>query len=143
MKHLKRYKLFENNSEKVAQYRQDIKDQVSDILLDIEDDGFVYILAATPTHWKNGLLWESFEVGIIKPMGEYNEFSGMDTVLNFEYSEIKESVIHLISFMKTVGYRVSKTVIYRSGVTPLSIGGEVVDIPNKKDTKTIKLVFEE
>lgn len=141
MRYLKTYN--ESKSEEVSLFRQNLKDQISDILLDIKDDGFECVNVATPTHWKNGLLWESFEVNIFKPKGGvYDELEGLDTVIGFEYSEVKDSVLHLISFMKTVGYRVGKTIIYRSGVTPFSIGGEV-DIPNNKDITTIKLVFEE
>lgn len=136
------YQGVRSKSEEVSLFRQNLKDQVSDILLDIKDDGFEYVHAATPTHWKNGPLWESFEVNIFKPKGEYDELEGLDTVLDFEYSEVKDSILHLISFMKTVGYNVRQTVIYRGGKTPLVINGEV-NIPNHRDMTTIKLVFEE
>lgn len=119
-------------------FRENITDQVSDILLEVRDDGFDYRYATTPT---KGFLWESFEVSIYKPMGGYDEMDDNPTVIEFNYGEIGDTVLRLISFMITVGYKVEKTVIYHHGHVPFSIGGEVSIPPNKVMT-TIKLIFE-
>ena len=100
MKHIKSYKLFESKFEKsfINQYKR-IEPELNDILLPFNDDGIKYHIHP---YSDDGIGEVTISIG---------QAVLLTTALNvkfFTWSQIKEEMLHVISFMDSEGIGFSK-----------------------------------
>lgn len=150
MKYLLKYKIFESIHEELSQrceeYAKNLESDIKDILDPLEIDGFKCVVSLT----------RSGSYGVITI--DVNIYHYLSTPIRsqgsikkavdhfFTYSQIKDSVSHLISFLKDKGYKVTSTKVI-SGTqvhgdsSTLRAHGEL-DIPNGEKMRILKLLFE-
>ena len=104
MKHLKSYKLFESKFENsfINQYNR-IEPELNDILLPFNDDGIKYHLY----QYSDDYIGE-VTIFIEDKVEEYVDDSLSVTKKFFTWSQIKEEMLHIISFMDSEGIGFSK-----------------------------------
>ena len=104
MKHIKSYKLFESKFENsfINQYNR-IEPELNDILLPFNDDGIKYHLY----QYSDDYIGE-VTIFIEDKVEEYVDDSLSVTKKFFTWSQIKEEMLHIISFMDSEGIGFSK-----------------------------------
>jgi hypothetical protein len=104
MKHLKSYKLFESKFENsfINQYKR-IEPELNDILLPFNDDNIKYHI-----HQYSDDYIGEVTIFIEDKVEEYVDDSLSVTKKFFTWSQIKEEMLHIISFMDSEGIGFSK-----------------------------------
>ena len=104
MKHLKSYKLFESKFEDsfINQYKR-IEPELNDILLPFNDDNIKYHI-----HQYSDDYIGEVTIFIEDKVEEYVDDSLSVTKKFFTWSQIKEEMLHIISFMDSEGIGFSK-----------------------------------
>lgn len=99
MKYIKQYKIFESSK------NNEFMQQISDILLDLNDDGFGVV---TDSHGRN----DKDFIDISRVTVEVNDGKDDDVLYvgrnYFNYSKIEDCIGHLLLFMKDNGYILDK-----------------------------------
>ena len=104
MKHLKSYKLFESKFEDsfINQYKR-IEPELNDILLPFNDDNIKYHI-----HQYSDDYIGEVTISIEDKVEEYVDDALSVTKKFFTWSQIKEEMLHIISFMDSEGIGFSK-----------------------------------
>lgn len=139
MKYLDTYKIFESARFNTSNNQKDeLEVQIGDILADIKDDGFDYLVFINNAG-SFGLTPVS--VNIFLPSNDADRLGQV-----FTYDKIKNGVSHLISFLKEKKYKLADISIVTSSGKPTenlnNYFGLDINIPDDKDIKVLKLTFE-
>ncbi len=131
MKHLTTYKLFE--SPDLSLENDELELSVKDILADVEDDGFEALTFITKY---------SVDVNIYKPdyRGGDSKYNKLEKHYMFDYSEVKNVILHLTSFLEEKGFSIVHSSMYPSR----SLSGSIdfnVNMSGDKSLRLIKLSY--
>ena len=133
MKHLIKYKLFESTDFSIE--NDNLKLSIKYILADIEDDGFEVLTFITNY---------TADVNIYKPVISYDKVinsTGMDKHIDFKYSEIKNAILHLTSFLHENKFKIKKCSIYPHSKSFSSREGDV-NMSGDESLRLLKLSYD-
>ncbi len=121
---------------------EDIQQEIKDILIGLEDDGFSYNVSNYPLY---------IEINKYRPLTDNEKYYQHDDRLPFLYSQISDSTEHVISYLKSNGYRIADVdFILNYGIQRVIkgdyylrriVGKDYEKLENLPEVKYIKITF--